>query len=707
MYFLGVDIGGTFTDLVLVDERGENRVYKTPTRPDNPSLGVLAALDLAAADLDVPPAEFLARVSHFGHGTTLPVNTLLEGKGVRTGLLTTRGFGDTLFIGRLKTMTAGLPVEEITHYRSRSFPRPLVPRELVREVSERVDNRGEVVVPLNREEARRAVEDLIDRGVEAIAVCFLWSFLNPSHERALRAIIEEVAPGVLCCLSSELIPVLKEYERTATTVVNAYLTPRTTVYLNGLQESLQSRGLRSPLLILNSGGGVLSAREAAREPVRLLGSGPAGGVGAALFLGKTLGLSDIVTTDMGGTSFDVGLISNGEPVKTLETLAGKYHLLVPQIDIRSIGSGGGSLASVVDGVLKVGPHSAGADPGPACYGRGGRQPTVTDADLVLGILNPDNFLGGTMRLDAGAARQAIQTAVADPLGLSVPRAAAGIRTIVGQQMADLLRQVLIERGADPREYTVLAFGGAGPAHCTTYAAELEVRSTVIPTAATAYSAYGCAASDIRYVFERSEIFRTPPFFRLASEHLEAERLEEIFRDLEDQGARALRRSGVPVESSVFLRTAHMRYRRQTHEVVVPAPTGPLTAEQVDLLCGSFEEIYQRLYGRGSAYKEAGLEITTFRVEAVGQLPKPKLQESPPGGRDPESARRGRRPVFFLEAGDFLDTPVYRGPDLKAGNEIPGPAVIEYFGTTVVVGTAQRARVDGLLSVILERGTNRV
>lgn len=706
MFFLGVDIGGTFTDLVLVDERGENRVYKTPTCPDNPAKGVLEAVVLAAADLGLNTSEFLSRVVHFGHGTTLPLNTLLEGKGARVGLITTRGFGDTLFIGRLKTMTAALPVEEITHYRSRSFPKPLVPRELVREVSERIDNRGEVVVPLNLAEARRAAADLGAQGVEAIAVCFLWSFLNPRHERAMGEILKEVATGVLCCLSCDLIPVIKEYERMATTVVNACLTPRTRVYLSSLREALQSQGLRSPLLILNSGGGMLTDEEAARDPVRLLGSGPAGGVGAALYLGKALGLSNLVTTDMGGTSFDVGLICDGEAVKTVETVAGKYHLLIPQIDLRSIGAGGGSLATVVDGVLKVGPRSAGADPGPACYGRGGQEPTVTDADVVLGILNPENFLGGRLRLDAAAAQRVIREKVADPLGIPVSRAAAGIRTIVGHQMADLLRQVLVERGCDPREFTVLAFGGAGPVHCTTYAAELEVRSTVIPPAATAYSAYGCAAADLRYVFERSEILRTPPFFKRAADHLEADRLEKIFSALEMQGAEALERSGIESGRRAFLRTAHMRYRRQTHEVVVPAPPGPLSAEQVDLLCQRFEEIYQRRYGRGSAYREAGIEITTLRVEAVGNLPKPNLREFPLEGPDPSHALRGKRPIYFLEAGDFLETPVYSGPDLRAGNEVVGPAVIESFGTTVVVGVKQKARLDSLLNVVLERGTGR-
>lgn len=694
MYHIGVDIGGTFTDMVVVDEAGEVRTYKTPSTPWDLSVGVFDAIELAAEDLGLSLEELLSLTAYLGHGTTAATNTFIERRGVTTGLITTRGFGDTILLQRTMGQWAGLG-ENVTRYSLRSLPPPLVPPHLIREVTERVDYKGEVVVPLNVEEARQAVVELVAAGIEAIAVCFLWSFKNPAHEREARRIITETAPHLFVTLSSDLVPVIREYERTATTVINCYLGPALSTYLTHLEDSLRRAGLKGSVTIMDSGGGVIPIEEASRKAVLLLTSGPAGGVLASVQMAETLGIDNVITTDMGGTSFDVSLIVDRMPLIAPSAEVGKYHIIVPMINITAIGAGGGSIARVEDSHLFVGPHSSGAEPGPACYGRGGEEPTVTDADVVLGIIDPDYFLGGRLKLSRERAEEAIRDRVARPLGMGVIEAAAGIRAIADNHMADLLRTLTIEKGYDPRDFVLFAYGGAGPTHCSTYGAELNVRCTVVPVTATVHSAYGAVASDLHCSFELSDLLRTPPFFDRAAKYLEVERINANFAALEKRCREALKRDDI-----LFRRYLDMRYRRQVNEIIIPVPLGRLQEEDVDKLVALFEKKYEELYGQGAAFREAGVEITTFRVGAVAPLPKPRLKRYKVQVSDGSQALMGERRVFFNEERGFVPTRVYRGLDLIAGTILTGPAIIEYPGTTVVIGPLQRGRIDEYLNTII-------
>ncbi|MBI2881733.1 MAG: hydantoinase/oxoprolinase family protein [Candidatus Tectomicrobia bacterium] len=696
-FLLGIDIGGTFTDLCLLDERRQLLTYKTASTPEDLLQGVLDGIRLAAADQGVPLREFLQRVVYLGHGTTIATNALLQRKGSRVGLITTRGFRDTIRIQRSLGMTAGLTEEEVADYSLRAYPEPIVPYERIREVSERVDYKGSAVVELNREEAQRAVEDLLAARVEAIAVCFLWSFLNPSHERAVRDLAE--AGRVYVATSSDQFPVIGEYERTASTVLNAYLGPTVRDYFQGLEGSLKRAGLRTPPLILHSTGGVISPREASENPLSLLMSGPAGGVIGSRSLGEILGHANIITTDMGGTSFDVGLIVAGSPVKADGAVYDKYHTLVPMMAIETVGAGGGSIARVTDDHLSVGPDSAGAVPGPVCYDRGGADPTVTDADVVLGIIDPAFFLGGRIRLDPQKAHRAIEERVAKPLGLSVLRAAAGIRQVIDQRMADLIRRVTLERGYDPQDFVLYAYGGAGPTHCASYGKELRVSRIVVPLTAGSHSAFGAVASDIQCSFVLSHLMRTPPFFDSASRYLDAGEMEAVFRRLEEKGRKTLARNGVAAGDRRLHRYVQMRYRRQTHEVPVPAPDR-FSPRAVEELARRFEAEYEARYGPGSQFREAGIEVTTFRVEAVGRKVKPRLKARRAAGGT-RAKPLGKREVYFYEAGGAYAAEIYQGAQAPPGQEIRGPAILEYAGTTVLVEPGQRALIDPYRNVLIE------
>lgn len=701
MYYIGIDIGGSFTDTILMDEKGELHLYKTESTPLNLTAGVINGLKLAAEDLKISVEELLKDTSYFGHGTTIATNTFIERKGVKTGLITTKGFRDTILIQRAMGSMAGMLDEEIVHYSLRSLPSPIVPLSLIKEVTERVDYKGEVIVPLNKGEVRKAVKELVNEGVRSIAVCLLWSFRNPEHEREIKKIITEEAPFVFTSISSELVPLIREYERTATTVINSYLGPPVAQYVGNLDEELKGMGLNCPFLLLNSIGGMIPAEDVPEKVSFLLMSGPAGGVLSSAYLGGFLGYKNIITTDMGGTSFDAGLIVDGKPTKSLISLIGKYHLMIPMISIETIGAGGGSIAYVEDGNLRVGPKSAGADPGPVCYDKGGEEPTVTDADIVLGVINPDYFLGGRVKLNKEKAEVAIREKIAKPLRLGLVEAAAGIKMVVDSQMADLLRQVTIEKGYDPRDFVLFAYGGAGPTHSFSYGAELNIKSIIVPATSAVHSAFGTVTSNILYSFEISHPMRTPTYFDKASKYLDWKKINESFKTFKGRGTQALKRSNIKEEDMYFSRYLDMRYRRQTHELSVPVPGEELTPKDLDDVVDQFEKIYEKLYGKGTAYREAGVEITAFRMEAEGVQPKPRLKEYERGGQDPSKAFKEERRVYFNETKDFATTKVYEGSRMERGNMIKGPAIIEYPGTTVVIGPHQRGMVDKFLNIIIE------
>jgi N-methylhydantoinase A len=695
--YVGVDIGGTFTDLVVMDASGSVSTNKALTTPGHLEEGVFAALELVAQERGVSLDEFIAAMVSFGHGTTQATNALIERTGATTGLITTMGFGDTLFVQRLLGFTAGVPSDQLGWYSRRRYPTPIVPRQRVRELHERVDQAGQILIEIDDDEIRGALSSLLEDGVEALAVCLLWSFRNPSHERRIREIAQELSGDLFISLSSEVSPVIGEYERTATTVLNSYLGPVVKGYLERLEDQLRERGFTGTFSVLNSVGGVIGAREAAERAVLLLASGPTGGVIGSRYLAQAMGHENVITTDMGGTSFDVGLIVDGRPVVAGRTEVGGYHLSTAMIDITAVGSGGGSIATVEDGLIRVGPESARAFPGPVCYGRGGTRATVTDADLVLGIIDADRFLGGRMKLDRAGAEAAIKEQIADPLGINVPAAAAGIRRIVDSQMADTLRELTIGRGHDPRDFTLYAYGGAGPMHCAGYGAELGVARIVVPATSMVQSAYGALASDVHHSAERSFLMRGGGGQMPASQGLDPEAISEQFAALEVLCLEALATNGIALEMTDLARSVDIRYRRQTHELIIPAASGPIGAAWIDDLVRRFEITYEDTYGQGAGFREAGIELTTFRVDAVGRRPKPELALAATNGL----AKTEEREVYDPATGDYVATSVADWTALATDQQILGPAVLEHPTTTVYVGSDQQAQVDKYGNLLIE------
>ena len=511
-YLIGVDIGGTFTDCAVVDDAGTITVAKAPTTPDDPQLGFFAAIDVAAAELGIDRSALLRQTDRLAHGTTVAINAVVTRGGSRVGLLTTRGFGDTLRIMDNAGRGIGLDVDELLHFPPTSPPEPFMAAGDVVEIAERIDTRGEVVAPLDLAEVRGAVDRLVGSGVEALAVCLMWSIMNPAHELAIASLVAELYPDLPVSLSHLVAPKVGEYPRMLTTVLNAYVAPKMTSYTQRIEDEAARSGYPHGVLFMQSHGGLARGERVRELPVSTLQSGPVGGVIGTAEFGAVIDRHDAITTDVGGTTLDVSVVVGGRPLVTEEFVLERNQAFLDAVDVQSIGAGGGSIAWIDEatGTLRVGPHSAGADPGPVCYGRGGTQPTVTDADLVLGVLNPDRFLGGRLSLDLAAARAAIAE-LAQPLGLTVDQCAAGIVRIVDERMSDLMRSMTVRRGLDPRAFTVYAFGGGGGAHAGIYTAGLGINEFVVPLADTAsvWSALGIAVADIAASFEQPLFLRAP------------------------------------------------------------------------------------------------------------------------------------------------------------------------------------------------------
>ena len=565
-YFIGTDIGGTFTDLVMLSETGDVTIVKSPTTPSNRTQAVLNALAAAAERQGIDARTLIKQLQYFAHGTTAATNAFIERKGAKTGLLITRGFADTLRIERCMASWAGLADHEITHFSKRTIPTPIIPLDLIEEIEERIDERGAVIAPLAEAAARDSIRRLAAKGVEAIAVTLLWSFRNPIHEQRLAEIVREEAPTVFVTISSSSFLFYGEYERASTTSINSYLGPVIHRYIDGLEKSIRDYGYDGPISIMESGGGVLPAREAAFQAANLLTSGPAGGVLASQKLGERLGFKNIITSDMGGTSFDVGLIVDGQPILATSREVGRFHVALPAIKVTAIGAGGGSIARVRGGHLTVGPDSAGAEPGPVCFGRGGTDPTITDADVVLGIIDPNYFLGGEMTLDAGLAEAAIMERIGKPLGYDLHEAAAGIREVANNQMADLLRRVTTRSGYDPRGFAIFAYGGAGPTHAHLYGSIAGISTAVVPTTASGHSALGAVTADRHRSFSVAFGHHAPPRFKNASDHVDVQGMNEGFARL-DQLCRAALGDDAQIEHLVT-----MRFRFQVHEIPVEVRT---------------------------------------------------------------------------------------------------------------------------------------
>lgn len=693
MYQIGIDIGGTFTDAVLVDDdTGQVWTAKVPTTPKSLEQCFFDAMDTVRrrpTDDERSPVE---EIAHIVHGTTVATNIVVERRGSLTGLLTTKGFGDTLHIMQGHGYTAGIPDEQMMRIHEIEKPTPLVPKRLVREINERIDTKGDVVVPLDEAAVRTAVEELLRAGVEAFAICFLWSFMNDDHERRAEAIVRELAPEAYVTRSSAISPRLGEYSRTVTAAINAYVGPKTSKYIRVLERRLQDERPDASLSILQCSGGVVSPVEAVRSPIRLIGSGPVGGAIASQMLGQHLGYGDLINADMGGTTFDVSVVSGGVPVKSPTSVVNQYEYAVPTVDIRSIGSGGGSIVSVDrSGALRVGPESAGADPGPACYGSGGTRPTITDCDLAVGYLNSANFLGGKITLDHELAEEAIRRHVADPLGMSVPEAAHGALRVVDLQMADLMRQMTVERGLDPRDFVVFAFGGAGPTHAPVYAAELGVRRVVVPRGevASVWSAFGAVSGDVLLPLEQT-LNRREPF--------DAEEVEAAFQRLEAQGRDGMAAMGVEQDRIEFRRYMDLKYGKQVHVVGIETPS-KLNSEIMPAVLDAFDSKYEDLYGTGTAYRGAGIELSSVRVEVISQrgVTIPGSKTKP----DPVAIDLGelpRRSIYWN--GQRSDTPVVLPEILTPGVEVVGPAIVELPFTTIPVHAGQTMTVDSTGSLLL-------
>jgi N-methylhydantoinase A len=696
-FICGIDTGGTFTDCVAIDAAGRIVTAKAPSTPRDFSQGVLDSLDMVAARLGLTTEAFLRRTARLALGTTVGTNALLQRRGAKVGLITTRGHRDVIHIMRGARGVPGLASEKVLHFPESSKPDPpIVPKTLIAEVSERVDCKGDVVVALNEEEAEAAIRRLVARGVEAIAICFLWSFKRPEHERRVKAMAEDLAPGIFACCSADLVPRWGEYERTAATAINAYLGPVTAAYMDRVGRRVQSAGLGTPVQVMQCGGGVVPAVQAARKAFLTLDSGPVAGVLASQYLGQILGQKHVIATDMGGTSFDVGLIHDGIPVASYQSVVNQYEYFVPRIDIRSIGSGGGSIIWLdeTSGTLRVGPVSAGADPGPVCYGRGGTQPTVTDAALALGYLDPDYFLGGRLKLSGDAARPSLEP-LARRLGLGVVETASGACRVVEHQMADLIRKVTVQKGYDPRDFVVFAYGGAGPVHAGIYARELGAQSVIVPLGGVCslWSALGAAAADLLHIHEAVDIQANP---------FDPRRVNDAFAALEAQGQAQLREDAVERADATISRSVDMRYKGQINEVEVAVPDGALDARALTQLVAEFHRRYESLYGPGAGFREARVEIVTYRVRTSAISGKPELHAAPEAGPRPApDAQAATRPVYWAETGDFEATPIFWGERLRAGNAVAGPAVIQVPDTTIVVHPGQSARVDPYGNVLIE------
>ncbi len=684
---IAVDIGGTFTDMACFDEAtGEISFGKALSTHGHLHDGIQNTLDGAGVDLT---HGYL-----FLHGSTIAINTLLERNGAKTALLITEGFRDIYEIGRVNRPDA------YNLFFSKHVP--LVPRSQRYEVTERLRADGSLHKPLDEEGVRALARKLREDHIEAVAVLLLHSYRNPDHERRVKAILQEEIPGAFVTASHELSQEYREFERVSTAVANAYVGPRVSAYLGELEEHLEEKGFDGDFYAVQSTGGLFPLEHARRDCVRMLESGPAAGVIGAQAICAQLGLPDSIAFDMGGTTAKAGVISEGRPLTTGSALIGGYEkalpIQIPMMDIFEVGTGGGSIARVELGnSLRVGPRSAGSMPGPVCYGRGGEEPTVTDANLILGRLDEHNFLGGEMPLYLDRARQAMEDKVATPLGLDATRAADGILRIAVTQMSHAVKAVTTERGLDAGSFTMVVYGGAGPLHASAIAREIGIRKVLIPYAPGYFSAYGMLFSDLRYDYVRS-VFR-----RL--EGLSFDEIEAIYKEMEDEGRAAISASQIRPEEIVFERAADMRYVGQEHAVTVDLPQVHFDRKDRGGIKTQFDEVHKARYGT-SAPKEPA-DIVSLRVTVMGRMAKPPRNEVASGGEVPEAAAlRAHKPVYFRSAGEYVSTPVYKRELLKSRNVIQGPALVEEHASTTVVQPGDTVVVDAFGNLQISIGSDR-
>ena len=696
-YHIGIDIGGTFTDCAVLD--GEGRIVtiaKSPTRRGEQDRGVMEAVEAAARRIGISTRDLLAQCRTFIHGCTVATNAIVERKGARTALLATRGHEQAIFIGKASQKVAGLTTLEMTHqsHLEKADP-PIIEHAHAIGIPERIDRAGAIVVALNEDELDAAIATLKRERIEAVAISLLWSFVNPVHEQRVLERVRAALPGAYVCASHEIAPLLGEYERTATTVANAYVAPMLTSYIERLQHRLEEAGYRYPLLLAHCMGGLTTIEEVRARPLLTLDSGPVSGALGARYFGAAYGEPNILCADMGGTTFDVALIENGRTILDEEPVIDRYTCVIPKVAVESIGAGGGSIVWIDDnGLLRVGPHSAGADPGPACYGRGGTEPTITDVNLVLGFIDDAAFLGGDMRLDRAAAERAVDR-LATRLGMSRLAVAAGAYKIVNAHMADLMRRSSIDRGRDPREFVLFAYGGAGPLHIAYLARDLRISKVYVPSFATVFSAMGMLTGGILHGAERSTVMHAP----VAAE--QGRDLQAGLDALAAQIAALFEREHVGAAERRYERFVHMKYRLQQGSLAVPVDFDLGSAGAGQRLVAEFERLYAGLYGSNAGFSAAGIEIVKLRVEGHGRTVLPEIAPQPVGASlDPAPALKQRRPVMFIEIGEPVDTTIYDGARLVPGMAIAGPAVIDRMGDAIVLPGFAKAQVDGFGNVVI-------
>ncbi|OLS33863.1 hydantoinase/oxoprolinase family protein [Bacillus sp. MRMR6] len=675
---IGIDTGGTFTDVALINENnGQLYAAKVPSTPHNPSEAIIQGMEKILSETGVKESE----ISFFIHGTTVATNALLEQKGAITALITTEGFKDVLEIGRQTR-------PKLYDFRARK-PSPLIPRHLRVEAAERIRSNGEIITPIQVSQLEQVLDELKRQGVEAISVCLLNSYINDTHERIVKKIIEEKLPHVYVSLSSEVLSEYREFERTSTTVINSYVMPKMKKYLNQLHQELKKRDVSSDLYIMQSNGGIISTETATEVPARTVLSGPAGGAMAGITISQMTGRENLITIDMGGTSLDTCLIEKGQPHFTTMSEIGSMPIKLPMVEMHTIGSGGGSIAWIdAGGALCVGPHSAGAFPGPVCYGRGGIEPTVTDANVILGRLNPDYILGGEMKMDVEAARQVVYEKIAKPLGMSVEKAAEGIIRVVNANMVRGIHVVSVEKGHDPRDFSLVAFGGAGPVNAIDLGMELGCPEIIVPKYPGITCAIGMLSSNIKQDYVQTFLFDVGK--------LNVEDMKTIYRRLEEKASEQMEKEGLVGDKVTIVKSMDLRYKGQSYELTVSIGNHELNQGQINQTVKEFHKQYQKLYGYSQ--EENPLEVVNLRLIAIGHVENidfSYVQQQK--GVMPQPIQR--RKVYFH--GEFIESNIYNRNSFTEGSRIHGPAVIEQLDSTIVVYPKQEAVCDTYGNLVIQ------
>ncbi len=686
-YRLGIDAGGTFTDFVLADKTGNVRLFKALSTPQDPTLAIRNGLAIITEELGVPAEEIISNCDLCINGTTVGLNALIQHKGAKTGLICTAGHEDSLEI-RLGHKEDGYRYDP--EYPPATM---LVPRYLRRGVRERILSTGEVREALHEDDVREACRQFIAEGVETVAISFVWSVLHPDHERRAGEIVREMMPGVILTLGSELYPQVREYTRTSTAVVNAYLAPIMKRYVSAVDAYFQSLGARQPVRYYQSNGGLAIGQAMTDRSVYAINSGPASAPAAGQYVCEPFGKKDVITVDMGGTSFDITLTKDGltNINKNIDFL--RYRIGVPMIQVETLGAGGGSIGWIDEmGLMQMGPQSAGSDPGPACYGQGGTEPTVSDANLVLGYLNPDGLVGGRLPLDYHKAHEAVKTRLADPLGLSVERAAYGMFTIVNANMVNGIRRVTVERGYDPRDFVLVGAGGATAAHITALAADMGIDTIVLPKLASGLCAFGQIISDVKYNYMATAPLRLDNAAAYA-------RIDELFNEIEAQGVRHLATDGFKKGQTAIKRSLDMRYVGQVHECTVDIGTFKVDGKSIEKIKEAFHKRHEQLYTYSE--RHSTVEVVNIESTVYGLVEKPRRMHIAKG-KSAESAVKTHRDAVFSADGKRVKTPIYDGALLGAGSKVEGPAIIEEVTTTIVIEPGWTAVLDESGSYLITR-----